>query len=89
MHPWQIEHASTLEEATDQGVKRWFDDGLSLAPRDMAERGSSSVESVNFQQCRKDPSGAALRFVLDVVAAVDRNNVSSVIKDTDVCKSLI
>lgn len=85
----QIEGATTLEEATDASVKKWLDERLASAPQDIAERVRSAVNSVQYCQCKEDPAGACLKFVLDVVAALDRNNASEVIKDKEMCKSLI
>lgn len=55
----------------------------------MAERVRSAGDCVKFHQSYKDPSGAVLRFVLNVVAALVRSSVSSVVRDRDTCKSLI
>lgn len=77
-----------MEEATDDSVKKWFEERLASAPRDLSERVRSAVESVKFEQCRKDPYGAGLRYVLNVVGALDKNNASEVVNDKEMCKSL-
>eukprot|EP00171_Calliarthron_tuberculosum_P023074 IDg23074t1 len=85
----QIENASKPEEATDESVEKWFKNRLRTAPRDLAERVRSSVDSVAYKVSKEDPQGAALTFVLDVVKALERNNASDVFKDKERCKGLI
>eukprot|EP00171_Calliarthron_tuberculosum_P002633 IDg2633t1 len=85
----QIPGASSVEQATDNNVKAWFETRLRSAPRDLTERVRSAVHSVKFIQCKEDPAGAALSFVLDAVKALDRNNASEVVTDKERCKSLI
>ncbi len=46
----KIEGADSLEQATDAGVQKWFDDLLASAPRDTAERVRSAIDSVKFEQ---------------------------------------
>lgn len=87
--PGQGDGASTLDEDTDQCVKKWFDERLSSAPRNMAERVPTAVKCAKSQQFWREPLRAVLRFLLDIVAAFDRNNASSVVKDTEMCKSLV
>lgn len=85
----QIENAENASQATDAKVKHWFDARLQIAPEDLTERVRSALDYVQYKQERRDPSGAALRFVVDVVSALDQNNASEVLDDKDVCKSLI
>jgi len=85
----QIDSATQLSEATDVNVKKWFEDRLQTSPEDLTERVRSALDSVQYSVDRKDPSGAALAFVVNVVTALDKNNASEVVKDTDTCKSLI
>eukprot|EP00171_Calliarthron_tuberculosum_P023495 IDg23495t1 len=85
----QIEGSKTSKDATDSAVKAWFEKRLRSAPRDLAERVRSAVDSVKYKQCREDPSGAALTFVLDIVQALDRNNAAEVVSDKERCKGLI
>lgn len=85
----KIDGATTLEEATDEKVKKWFDERLASAPRDLSERVRSAVNSVEYEQCKKDPAGAGLRFILTVVGALDKNNASEVVNDKEMRKSLI
>lgn len=85
----QVPGATSVEQATDENVKAWFENRLRCAPRDLAERVRSAVHSIKYEQCKEDPSGAALSFVLDVVKALDRNNASEVITDKERCKSLV
>lgn len=52
----------------------------------MAERVRTVIECAR-QQCRRDPSEAVLRFLLDLLAALDMNIVSGKVKNTDICSS--
>lgn len=83
----QIEEAATPEEAADGIVRSWFDVRLASEPQDMTEKSRSAVDSVQYQQCRREPVGVCLKFVLDLVSTLDRNEPlkSSKIKK---CKSL-
>ena len=85
----KIEDAESMEEVTDASVKKWFDEHLSLAPEDITERVRSAIDSVAYEVNKKDPSGAALDFVVNIVSALDRNNASEIVKDKESCKGLI
>lgn len=85
----QIEGASALEKASDRSVRKWFDERLALATRYMAERIHSGIDFARFPTFQINPFGAVLRYRRDVVATLDINNASSVVKDKDMCKSLI
>jgi len=76
----QIDSATQLSEATDVNVKKWFEDRLQTSPEDLTERVRSALDSVQYSVDRKDPSGAALAFVVNVVTALDKSNASEVVK---------
>ncbi len=83
----QIEGAESVEEATDDKVQIGSMIASHPLPRDAAERVRSAVDSVKYEECKKDPAGAALSFVLSTIAALDKNNVSDIVKDDELCKT--
>lgn len=85
----EIIGATTVEEATDENVKEWFDARLTAAPKDISERVRSAIDSVTYKQCKQDPSGAAMEFVLNIITALDKNNASEVVQESEKSKSLI
>lgn len=85
----EIEGADTVEQATPQMVKVWFDNQIATSPRDMVSRIKAAVASVKYRQCPEDPSGAALTFCADLVMALDKHNVSDIIQDVEKAKTLI
>lgn len=85
----KIDQATTLDDATDENVKKWFDERLETAPEDIVERIRSALDSVEYCADKSDPEGAALHFTVKVVAALDRNNASEIVRDPVVCKGLI
>ena len=88
MSAGQIEGATNATEATDEKVRSWFDARLVTAPEELTDRVRSALESVKYQVNKQDPSGAALRFIVKIVTALDRNNASEVIDDMVTAKSL-
>ena len=77
----KISGASNSSDATDEAVKAWFQERLSFAPHDLAERTRAALARVTYKTCKDDSQGAVLTFVLDIVNALDRNNASDVIRD--------
>lgn len=47
------------------------------------------VESVKYQVEKRDPEGAALKFVIYIVKTIDRNNATKVLEHTKRTVSLI
>lgn len=84
-----IDEATTLEDATDENVKKWFDERLEDAPEDIVERVRSALSTVHYRTDKNDPSGAALAFIVNVVSALDRYNASEIVGDREACKGLI
>lgn len=68
-------------KATADNVQKWFDERLEDTPRDMEERITSAISSVKYKTWVKDPAGAAMGFIIDIVTALDQNNASEVLKD--------
>lgn len=85
----EIEGASTVEEATDEVLKPWFENALKTAPKDIAERVQTSLDTVKYKQCPEDPGGAVTEFVVIVVMQLDRNNASKVVRDHGICEAII
>ena len=85
----QIEGAEELRDATDDAVKKWFEERLATEPEDLTERVRSALDAIKYTVDNKDPSGAALTFIVEVVKSLDKNNASEVLKDKETCKSLI
>ena len=85
----QIESATNATEATDEKVKSCFDARLVSAPAYLTERARCALEFVKYQVNKQYPSGEALRFIVKIVTALDRNNASEAIDDKDTAKSLI
>lgn len=84
-----IEDASTMEEASDGNVQKWFDSRLSESTRDAAERVRTAVDSVPFRQCREDPGGAVMEYVVNVITALDKANASDAVSDGEKTKNII
>lgn len=85
----RIEGATTAEEATDQGVQKWFDELLAKNPKDISERIRSAINSVKFSASNKDPQGAVSDYILSIVAALDQHNAYSILKEPKACENLI
>lgn len=85
----QIQGAKSVEEAQESAVEEWFTTRIRSKPRDLAERVRSAIDTVTYTQCKEDPAGAALTFVLDIVKSLEVNNASEVIQDKDRTKGLI
>lgn len=85
----RVENADRPEDATDENVKKWFEGKLESKPIDLNERVEVSVSSVQFKQCKTDPSGAVERFISDLITALDRNNASSILSDEEQCKCFL
>ena len=85
----QIDGAIELKDATDEAVKKWFDEKLADSPEDMKSGVRAAMNSVRYVSNKKDQSGGVLRFFVKVIAALDKKNASSMVQDKDTCKSLI
>ena len=85
----RIEGANSSDEATDSAVKKWYEKVLGTNAKDLSERVRSAVKSVGFNKCEKDPQGNVTDFVLNIIAALDRNNASEVIQECKACENLI
>lgn len=85
----EIDGTTTMDQATDESVNAWFDERISAEPEHIAERVRSAVDFVKFVKCDTDPAGAAMEFVLKVIASLDKNNASHVVQDTEKCKELV
>ena len=59
-----IENASSLEDATVENVKKWFDKRLEEAPEDLTENVNTSLATVDYRCNKNDPSGAAMSFIV-------------------------
>lgn len=81
--------STTVEDATDSSVKAWFDARLRAAPKDMAERVRSAVDTVTYKQCTEDPLGDPLEFLINVITSLDKNNASEIVQDSEKFKCLI
>lgn len=72
-----------MEEATDEIVEQWFNKRLNSAPKDISERFRSAIDSVSYLNCKDDPSGVTREFLLKIITALDKNNASEVVKDSE------
>ena len=81
--------ASSAEEAIDESVDDWFAAQLAAEPKDISERIKSAIDSVRFEHCRADPSGAIISYEIGIVRARDENNASDTVHDSEKCKSLL
>lgn len=84
-----IEGATTAEQATDASVLKWFDECLKSNEKDLNSRVDTALKKVKFEFDNEDPAGSATHFVVEVVAALDEQNASSIVTDTEQCKQLI
>ena len=85
----KIEGADSPEQATDEAVTSWFQKCLGSNPKDISERVRSALAVVEFTKCNDDPQGNVADFVLNIISTLDRNNVSSIIKEPKACENLI
>lgn len=85
----EIEDATSLEEATDEKVQKWFNECSQVAPVSMMERVNAALNNITFTPDKNDASGAVRCFVIDVVSELDKNNVSEIVQDKETCKFLI
>ena len=85
----EIDGAATIEDATDENVKAWFDSALAETPRTVLARLKSAISALKYEQCDEDPAGAAQQFCLSAVAALDEQNISAIINDVEKCKTFI
>ena len=85
----EIEGASSLEEATTEEVKDWFDPQPSLSSRGIGTKLKTIVNSFRYKLCNDNPAGAALMFCVDSVVALDHQNASDVVKDCGNSTNLI
>ena len=79
----EIEGASSVEEATTEEVKDWFDAQLANLSRGIGTRLRTAVNFVRYKLCNEDPAGVALTFCVDAVRALDQQNASDVQKDCE------
>jgi len=92
---FEVEYASYKEKVADINSSRHEDDQITPASvkncikSEVLHSLCIAVSSVNYAVCEKDPGGAAMEFVVQIVTALDKNSVSSVVKDLEKCKSLI
>ena len=85
----RIEGANSPSQAFDETVKDWFDQRLGANPKDISERVRSALSSVEFTKCSQDPQGNVTDFVINIVAALDKNNASSIITEQKACDNLV
>lgn len=84
-----IDGATLYDVATDKAVKQWFDEKLDAAPKDAPARVRSAIDERKFEQRTKDPEGEIQHFIINVIVALDRKNVSDVVTKGEACKKLI
>ena len=85
----EIEGASTVEEASSEMVKSWFDTASMSTPRDLSERIEATLRSISFKPNKEDPAGGVANFIIEAITALDQNNASEVLKDSDMAKKFI
>ena len=85
----QIDGAETIEEATVDKVKAWFEAASAVAPKDLSERIDSAVSATKFKINKQSPSGAVHNYLLDFVKSLDQHNASEIFKDSDLSKKVI
>ena len=59
----KIEGAATLEQATDENVKHWFDARLDPSSKDISERVTTAIGSIQHNPCNNNLSRATMDFV--------------------------
>ena len=85
----EIENASTVEDATSEMVKKWFDNASTSTPKDLPERIDVTLRSMSFKPNKEDPAGDVANFMIEAITALDQNNASEVLKDGDMAKKFI
>jgi len=85
----EIEDATSVEEATVDKVKEWFEKASTLSPKDLSERIDSTLASVKYTPNKDDPAGGVTNFILNVIKTLDRNNASDVLSDMDLSKRFL
>jgi len=85
----EIDGATSIEEATADKVKAWFDATIGKSSRGLSIRIKTAINSVKYKVVPDDPAGAALTFCVDVIRALEKQNASDVLQDTEKCEKVI
>jgi len=84
-----IQGATTVEEATDEAIKEWFEASIGKNIRALSARIKSALSSVKYTQKPEDPGGAVLMFCIDFIKALDMQNCSDILKDAKKAEKIL
>lgn len=79
----KIQGAESVEQATAQAVDNRLEAASTVAPNDLSERIDASLLAVAYYSNNDYPLGGVANFFFNNIVALDRNNVSEVLKDID------
>lgn len=87
--PRYIENALSAEEAHNGAVKKWFEDHKKDTGKDLIDRVDQPLSLVLPKFNDENPQISAPVFVISQVAALDKNNASTAVREPGHCEQLI
>ena len=85
----EIETSCTVEDATSEMVKKWFENASTSTPKDLSKRIDATLRSISFKPNKEDPAGGVANFMIEAITALDQNNASELLLDGDMAKNSI
>lgn len=83
-----IENAASIEDVTDNAVRKWLESILDGTSMDMAERYRFAMGSVSYKLDKKDPARGVISFIEETGAALKSNRLSEMLQDEATCNTI-
>lgn len=85
----EIDGTVSVELATADKVKAWFEAASKDAPKCLSRRLESVFKTLAYTYNKEDLAGAVLNFILSVIKLLDKSNVSEIFQVPDMVKKFL